>query len=107
MPVYPTDCFLYDAQMEVSQAKDCGLLGILPEQPTTWQSCPCCWKTCQAAIGDACLGITHLRSAAKNMHGIAAFYDATIMCGLQSSGHSRQESGGARHLWNGGFSLPA
>ncbi|DBA80913.1 TPA: hypothetical protein ACH3X2_007136 [Trebouxia sp. C0005] len=60
--------------MEDSQAKDCGLLGILPEQPTAWQSCPCCWKTCQAATGDACLGVTHLRSAAKNMHGIAAFY---------------------------------
>ena len=61
--------------MEVSQAKDCGLTGVLPDQPTAWQSCPCCWKTCQAAIADACLGITHLRSAASKMHAIEPFYN--------------------------------
>lgn len=27
--------------------------------------CPCCWRTCIAAIADACLGLTQLRSAGR------------------------------------------
>ncbi|MGH3055792.1 MAG: hypothetical protein ACRDL7_12535, partial [Gaiellaceae bacterium] len=27
------------------------------------RQCPCCWRTCQAAMADACMGITHLRAA--------------------------------------------
>ena len=27
--------------------------------------CPCCYRTCQAVMADACLGITHLRAAGR------------------------------------------
>lgn len=27
--------------------------------------CPWCWRTCQAAMADACLGITHLKAAGR------------------------------------------
>lgn len=27
--------------------------------------CPCCWRTCQAVMADACLGITHLKAAGR------------------------------------------
>jgi len=64
MPVHLTDSHVYDAQMEISQAKD----SILPEQAIALQSCPCCRKTCQAAIESACVDVTHLCSA--------AFYDS-------------------------------
>lgn len=62
-------------QVEIANRHGCDLSPILPEQPKAWQSCPCCWQTCQAAIGDACLGITHLRSAARNMHNIQPFHE--------------------------------
>ena len=55
---------------------DFGLVRILEHQPAAWQQGrqrPCCWQTCQAAVADACLGLTHLRSAA--WHGIQSFYD--------------------------------
>lgn len=62
-------------QIQVAKAQDCDLPAILPDQPDAWQSCPRCWQTCQAAIGDACLGITHLRPAARNMHDVQPFFD--------------------------------
>lgn len=51
---------------------DCSLLEV---QPAAWQQCSCCWHTCQAAIADSCLGLTHWRFAPSNMHGAQPVYD--------------------------------
>jgi hypothetical protein len=45
---------------EMEEAKEIrGTLGF--DGPT--RQCPCCWRTCQGAMADSCLGITHLRTA--------------------------------------------
>lgn len=44
---------------------------ILANQPT---ACPCCWRTCQAAMGDACLGIVHMKAAAQSSQTIRPFF---------------------------------
>lgn len=47
---------------------------MFASQPAAWQQCPCCWRTCQAAMGDACLGIVRLRAAASNSHSLQPFH---------------------------------
>lgn len=59
-------------QVELSKREQYQLPGMLPDQ-TAWQKCPCCWRTCQALMGDACLGITRLRAAASSSHALAPF----------------------------------
>ena len=61
-------------QSEATKLDNFQLPGMFASQPAAWQRCPCCWKTCQAVMGDACLGITRLRAAASNSHSLQPFH---------------------------------
>lgn len=39
--------------------------------------CPCCWLTCQGAMADACMGITHLRAAGRAADSIQPLQQQT------------------------------
>ena len=50
-------------QMTLDADETYELSPILSNRPT---ACPCCWRTCQAAMGDACLGVVHMKAAAQS-----------------------------------------
>ena len=58
--------------VELAKKDQYQLLGMFPDQ-SAWEKCPCCWGTCQALMGDACLGLTRLRAAAKSLHALRPF----------------------------------
>ncbi|DBA78758.1 TPA: hypothetical protein ACH3X1_008665 [Trebouxia sp. C0004] len=61
------------SQVEMSKREQFQLPGMFADQ-SAWQNCPCCWRTCQALMGDACLGITRLRAAASSSHALSPVY---------------------------------
>ena len=61
------------SQVEMAKRDQFQLPGMFADQ-SAWQNCPCCWRTCQALMGDACLGITRLRAAASSSHGLSPVY---------------------------------
>ncbi|DBA78892.1 TPA: hypothetical protein ACH3X1_008774 [Trebouxia sp. C0004] len=60
-------------EVEMSKRDQFQLPGMFADQ-SAWQNCPCCWRTCQALMGDACLGITCLRAAASSSHAVSPVY---------------------------------
>ncbi len=65
--------FMLVPQVEMSKRDQFQLPGMFADQ-SAWQNCPCCWRTCQALMGDACLGITRLRAAASSSHALSPVY---------------------------------
>ena len=62
------------AQSEANKLDNLEVPGMFAKQPASWQRCPCSWRTCQAVMGDACLGMTRLRAAATNSHSLLPFH---------------------------------
>ena len=62
------------SQVKMAKRDQFQLPGMFAQ--SAWQNHPCCWRTCQALMGDACLGITCLRAAASSSHGLSPIYIA-------------------------------
>ena len=66
--------------VELAKKEHYHLPGMFAD-PLGWQMCPCCWRTCQALMGDACYGMPRLRAAASNSHTLRPFYpDGPFVC---------------------------